>query len=324
MSGSGSITYQVVAVFRELQKSGESKRDAKKRNRRALHQLTGRWVPLNMTPVDGIYAFKTHKVYLNMAINYAKWCRAQYGIWNLTQLDMATMGTRYVKECYLDRGRTAYTLRTVLPALDKLALAVERKFRCSVGKVDRKALGPLPKRHRSLRRWAGAYEPEHASAVVAWVAERHLLVSLVLDLQWRCGLRISEAVGLRARMVDLEAGVLRIEDTTITKGGRDRKVELPIPKELLVRLVPLVGNARGPEDRIFGRLRDDSVRRWMRRACDALGMSRHGTHGLRYRFAKNLLSQLATEGVDKVKAMTHVAEALGHSRPGVTRTYVRD
>ena len=46
----------------------------------------------------------------------------------------------------------------------------------------------------------------------SWVPLRHRIMPLLFRLLYRCGLRLSEALHLRVRDVDLEQGVLRIMD----------------------------------------------------------------------------------------------------------------
>lgn len=326
--GAGSLTYQVQEAFKALLRPGESKRMAKRVRQAEILAATGEMLPLNRVQVDHIFSFKTMRVYTNLSIGFVTWAKREYGIRHLTQLDMATMATRYLREEMVGR-RSAYTVKTVYAALSKVPVAVRHRWGCDVGRIEREALGRMPVRRLEDRIWAGEYQPEEFEAIVRWLRAKRSkkagLAAIVVEVQRHCGLRISEAVGLRARMVDVGAGVLRITDTNITKGGRDRGVELPVPPHLMERLAPLAQAAlaaRGPEARVLP-LRDDYVRRLVREACGSLGIRPHGTHGFRHSYANARFCQLVAAGADREAAQAAVAEDLGHSRPGITTTYVR-
>lgn len=329
--GHGSLIYQVQEALKSILRLGESKRAAKKARQQDVFLTTGQLLPLNQVQVPWIYSIKTLKVYLNMAVTFALWCRRVYGVRHLAEIRLPEMGTCYIQERFLDRQRSAWTVKTVIAALTKLAVAIEHHTgSTTVGRIDREALGTLPRRRKRDRKWAGAYPENAAEAVINWIARRRTRkarsAAFVLELQWRCGLRISEAAGLRARMVAPAASVLVITQTNITKGGRDRRDPLPVPTSLMERLMPLVETAEaagGPETRIFD-LRPDYVRRRVRQACKALEIERHGTHGFRHAFANEMLNGLLARGLAWEDALAEVAEALGHSRSGITLTYVRE
>lgn len=73
---------------------------------------------------------------------------------------------------------------------------------------------------------------KHADAchVLSIVPHRHWIMPLLFRMLYSCGLRISEALNLKVRDVDLHAGVLMIMDG---KFNKDRLV--PLSKELLHR-----------------------------------------------------------------------------------------
>lgn len=327
MAGPGSLVHQVQESIKSLCHYGESKRAWKLRRQAEILQSTGQAVPLPRIVLDEIFSIRTTKTYINLAIGFVKWCRQQYGIRYLTQIRMAEMGTRYVREQFLSRTNpSGWTVRTVLAAIAKLSAGVKRRYGCDIGQVNRAALGTLPARDKLHKQQAGEYPAEDAQAIIEWVASRRShqaqLAALILELQWRCGLRVSEAAGLRARMVDDAAAVLRITNTNITKGARDRAVPLPIPPELLDRLVPLVqaAAAHSHEARIF-RVCPGYVRWRVRQACRVLGIRRHGTHGYRYRFCNDRMDERLRQGIARFQALRDTSEELGHSRPGAAMTY---
>jgi integrase len=283
---------------------------------------------LNQVHVNWVYSIRTAQVYINLCVGFVVWAKRRYGIRFLTQIDMAVMATRYLREEFIDRKRSAYTIKTVYASLAKLPVAVRQKWGYNIGTIDREALGPMPARRLADRKWAGAYEEAQFTAIVEWMRSKRSpkakLAAVVVELQRHCGLRVSEAVGLRARMVNQGAGALVITETTITKGGRDRLEALRVPPELMARLVPLVAAAHGADGPILHQVTADYVRKLVRTACDQLNIPRHGTHGFRHQYAQQRYAELISAGVGHDEAMRQVAEDLGHSRPGITRTYVRE
>lgn len=326
MGGPGSLTHQVQEALKAVAQFGQSKRAARVALQAEIMRKTGEFVHLNDIPLSLIFGVKTMRDYVGHGVRFAQWARRHYGIRFLTQLRMETMATKFVREQYLDLGRSAYTVKAVLPALDKLAVAVRQKWGADIGRVDRAALGPLPKRRLQDRLWAGAYEPEEAEAIIRWVGGRRSkkaqLAALAMELQWRCGLRVSEACGLQARMVDLGTSALVIQETNITKGGRARANPLPVPPKTLERLRPVVKAASGEAARLW-LIRPDYMRRLVRQACAVQQIETHGSHGFRHRFACDLYDQAIADGNNHQEATKIVSVALGHGRPNITRTYVR-
>lgn len=326
MGGPGSLAHQVQEAMKTLLQFGESKRSAKLRRRAEIQMETGKELPLSRIVVPEIYSIKTMQTYLNLIIGFVRWCRTRYGIRYVTQIRMTEMATEYMRLQLAKEKPSGWTIRTTLSALNKFPEAVKRKYGCDIGQLDRAALGVLPSRRKGDKQVDREYPPEQARAIVDWIAgrpqHRARLAALVLEVQWTCGLRISEATGLLPRMVDCAAGVLRITDTNITKGGRDRNVPLPVPDGLIKRLAPLADAAvaRGPRARVLP-VRTHYVRWRIRQACRALGLERRGTHGYRYRFVNDRMTELLQAGHGLASAMRQVSEAVGHSRKDVVRTY---
>lgn len=326
MGGPGSLTFQVQESLRTLERFGESKRTAKRARQAQILTETGIEVPLSRIVVPEIYSIKTMTTYLNLIVGFVHWCRTCHKIRYVTQIRMETMATEYLRLQLAKKKPSGWTVRTLLSALNKFPEGVRRRYKCDIGRVDRLSVGVLPARRKKDKRVDREYPPGHARAIIDWVAARRQrraqLAALVLEVQWTCGLRISEATGLLPRMVDRSAGVLLITDTNITKGGRDREVPLPVPDVLIKRLAPLVDAAvaRGPKARVLT-VRPHYVRWRVRQACRALGLERRGTHGYRYRFVNDRMVRLLQEGRSKAAAMRKVSEETGHSRPDVIRTY---
>ncbi len=143
----------------------------------------------------------------------------------------------------------------------------------------------------------------------------------LIAVLWRCGLRISEALALELRDVDLDAGTVRVRHG---KGDRSRTVGLDEQTAALLarwldRRKKLGPGARAP---IFctlqgGRLESSYVRRLLPRLAGKAGIDRRvHAHGLRHTYA----AELAREGT----AINVIRDALGHTSLAVTDRYLRD
>ena len=143
----------------------------------------------------------------------------------------------------------------------------------------------------------------------------------LIAVLWRSGLRISEALSLELRDLDLEAGSIRVRHG---KGDRSRTVGVDEQTSALLarwldRRRTLSPGARSP---IFctlrgGRIDSSYVRRLLPRlACKAGIERRVHAHGLRHTYA----AELAREGT----AINVIRDALGHTSLAVTDRYLRD
>ncbi len=143
----------------------------------------------------------------------------------------------------------------------------------------------------------------------------------LIAVLWRSGLRISEALSLELRDVDLDAGSIRVRHG---KGDRSRTVGVDEQTAaLLARWIDrrrgLSPGARSP---VFctlqgGRIDSSYVRRLLPRLAAKAGIDRRvHAHGLRHTYA----AELAREGT----AINVIRDALGHSTLAVTDRYLRD
>jgi len=143
----------------------------------------------------------------------------------------------------------------------------------------------------------------------------------LIAVLWRCGLRISEALALELRDVDLDAGTVRVRHG---KGDKSRTVGLDEQTTALLarwldRRKKLSPGARAPIFCTLQGARIDSsyVRRLLPRLARKAGIDRRvHAHGLRHTYA----SELAREGT----AINVIRDALGHTSLAVTDRYLRD
>ncbi len=147
-----------------------------------------------------------------------------------------------------------------------------------------------------------------------WIGLRD---AAVLLLMYGAGLRIAEALSLKAR--DLPLG----ETLVVTgKGNKQRVVPLlPVVRDAVARYAlacpwPLAGDAALFRGAKGGALGQGMVQKAMARARIALGLPETATpHALRHSFATHLLSA----GAD----LRSLQELLGHASLGSTQIYTK-
>ncbi|MDP1668079.1 tyrosine recombinase XerC [Phaeovulum sp.] len=151
-----------------------------------------------------------------------------------------------------------------------------------------------------------------AQAEEPWIAARD---GAVLTLLYGCGLRISEALGLKGSDLPL-ANALRITG----KGGRERIVPvLPAAATAVAEYLRLCPYRAAPEHALFrgargGPLNPRLVALAMQRARMSLGLPATATpHALRHSFATHLLAA----GGD----LRAIQELLGHASLATTQIY---
>ena len=165
--------------------------------------------------------------------------------------------------------------------------------------------------------------PEAASRVVSldqaldeepWIAARN---TAIFALLYGCGLRISEALGLRRSEAPRNADdALRVTG----KGGKQRIVPvLPAVAAAIANYLRLCPYSPGPDGPLFlgargDRLNPRMVQRAMEKLRSALGLPATATpHALRHSFATHLLAN----GGD----LRAIQELLGHASLSTTQIY---
>jgi integrase/recombinase XerC len=145
-----------------------------------------------------------------------------------------------------------------------------------------------------------------------WVSARD---AAVVTLLYGCGLRISEALGLDARLLPLP-DTLRIRG----KGGKEREVPvLPAARAAVDRYAALCPHELSPGTPLFRAIRGGAlgprhVARVMEQARMQLGLPASATpHAMRHSFATHLL--------DAGGDLRAIQELLGHASLSTTQAY---
>lgn len=299
-------TYQVKTTLQEIFTPGVSRHTLKKQG--LAHQR--------------ITSNGTMKTYQKTCSRFARWCKQRYDTKLIGRIT-PTMARAYITELRDNEAAGSY-LDKIQSAVRKLDTAMKyRGWR----DADAPDLLETGWGWRSDYQPERRYTPDQAEAIIDNLADhaRDAQATDVAKLQTIAGLRISEAVQLRAEDIDPENCTIRADRGT--KGGRPR--EITVDDEHREYLADLRDRAEGHEDgHVFrgrgsmGRSLKRRVQDAVRHACDRLGIECFGTHGFRKSWAQERFGDLRDEGLDREAAGQRVAEQLGHNRTSILKSYL--
>ncbi|HSF82874.1 MAG TPA: tyrosine-type recombinase/integrase [Anaerolineales bacterium] len=168
-----------------------------------------------------------------------------------------------------------------------------------------------------------AYTEEQAQAIITHIAPQNPIVARLLTLMWASGLRVTEAVYLRAQDINLESGMVSLNqegNVNRTKGGKPRTFPYsPWAQEFMAAL------KYSPDIQPTGHLftdrqgLPDRARMLVRKACWELGIQPLATHGYRKTFSVEEYHRARSHGADDRQALLETSIKLGHNRIDVTR-----
>jgi len=153
------------------------------------------------------------------------------------------------------------------------------------------------------------YFPEQAERIIEWIINIDPISARALHVMQKTGLRIREAVYLRAQDIDVATCFITLEgNVNHTKGGRPRQVRISPEETPFLSEIKAIGE-KNPTGHIFhdrGSL-PDRVREQVRKACKALGIPCLGTHGFRKTFAAQNYKNRIEAGADDDQAQDMIA-----------------
>lgn len=134
---------------------------------------------------------------------------------------------------------------------------------------------------------------------------------LLIQLMYGCGLRVSEAVKIKIRDLDLDRRIL-----TVRKGKGNKDRQLPIPESLIDSLKDSITRRKylfeGRKNHIAQKTAHEIVKKSSRKAKITKKVS---CHTLRHSFATHLLES----GTN----LRYIQKILGHSRLQTTQIYTK-
>jgi integrase len=164
------------------------------------------------------------------------------------------------------------------------------------------------------------------------LSNKHLVLPAVYRLLYGCGLRISEALALKQKDMDLKQGIAIVRSS---KFDKDRLI--PMSPSLTRYLEPYsqkIHTLSGSEGFFFIKkdktaLAPDVVYKNFRYILWKIGISHGGKgrgprlHDFRHTFAVHSLNQMVRQGVDLYCALPILSTYLGHASVAATERYVR-
>lgn len=161
---------------------------------------------------------------------------------------------------------------------------------------------------------------------------RSYVVSLLFRMIYSCGLRVSEAINLTVRDVDLVQGILHIKETKF-----DKERLLPVHDDLLARIklyFKKVHTYSGQDAPFFPNPRREfyntsSVYSMFRERLWAAKISHGGkghgprVHDLRHTFAVHYLRRMVLNGEDLSVDLKYLSVYMGHTSITSTQHYLR-
>ena len=165
-------------------------------------------------------------------------------------------------------------------------------------------------------------------------------IPCLLRLLYSTGLRITEAVSLRNKDVDLKKNMLRVGTWGSTKNGEERLIPIcsSLKNNLLKYLhyrsmLPVMG-ITDADHAFFVKLNGEAVSssnayRWFKKVYTRCGIAYRGdrfgprVHDLRHTMASHSLVKMIREEMDIYAALPLLAACLGHKTLTATEGYVR-
>lgn len=170
-----------------------------------------------------------------------------------------------------------------------------------------------------------AYSPQQAERILEFIKEYGTkkygpVTALIVELMIAVGLRISEAVYLRAENIDESERVVWLEkNRNRSKGGRPRETLQYDESDAAFMFALKQQGKQNPTGHIFINRKSlgDNVGIEIRRACTVLEIESLGSHAFRKRNAQDLHADLMANGLSDSEARLQVAKHLGHNRINV-------
>jgi len=206
----------------------------------------------------------------------------------------------------------AFLLENHPSSYASLALAAIKFFYKTVLLQDL-ILNPPKKEHKI----PSVLSREEVSGLLSSVS--NLKHSILLELLYGCGLRVSEVVKLKKEDIDFKRGLIHVKQA---KGGKDRY--LPIPSKIVPKLEFFLRHSTDPENPYLFQARPDknghitkgTAQAVVKQATQKAGITKNvSPHTLRHSFATHHLES----GTD----IRIIQRLLGHSSVKTTQLYTQ-
>ena len=241
------------------------------------------------------YSLKTIKIYLS--------CLQEY--FNFQKINPEKANEEKIKQFLLSKQSKKYSSQTI-----NLYLNAIKFFYREVLKIPQKINLKFAKRSKKLPIVLSRKEIKNIIETIK--NPKH---KLIISLTYGAGLRISEAINLKIKDIDLEELTIHLKDA---KGKKDRITIFP--EKIKTDLRNLITD-KNSDDHIFesergGKLTERTAQKIFKNALQKTDIKKNATfHSLRHSFATHLLEN----GVD----VRYVQELLGHQNIRTTQVYTQ-
>jgi len=257
-----------------------------------------------------VFHYPTYRKYLNSCWSIIQPIQEKYGINMLIKIRPWMIREEFERR--IREGQSAWTLWAYRSALIKLEYGIENMYGYLVRLVPRDMILPPRKVVKRIDRFA--YTAKETAAMLQAAYQQCASAAVVLELIAYTGLRLHEALNLRA--LDIQADTL-----TVFKGKGGKRREVPIPNKALDLIEELM-EGKAEMDLLFPELTQSKVRNCMEKTCAIVGIKVHKPHNLRHYYAVKQYKQARDAGMDDKEARLKVSRNLGHNRKSVTYAYI--
>lgn len=313
----GGIDFQVNTVFQE---SGIFQPGISKHAEKAAARDTGARTWADLGRELRIYSYGTAQTYKDTWHQCARWCKENLGVKNIEKIQAnhvrAFLETRIadgIKYSTFERECAALSkFENALNAYaEKKGLDVQYNFRNAIKEVKQEASQVLDRTVETR-----AYEAP-TSLISAISTEKYQVVA---SIQYEGGARLNEV--WRIEKEDLrgiredphtgkQVGVIEVAG----KGGKEREIAVsPETYEKAASLIEKNGNMNFDKN---------EYRAILKEAALGSGQDYHGSHGLRWNYAQDRMTELEKTSMTYEERLQTVAWEMGHERADITEHYLR-
>jgi hypothetical protein len=318
----GSVGSQMINLFNNsgINQIGESKFDARNEARKTLSESGQSATSENIASLTGIYSYGTAETYLDKWVECGKFAKDEFGVRNIEQLT-----SEHIKaylESKVEEGVAYSTFQVNAAALEKLETALNMYSE----KFDKGNEYGFKEAVSEVRITASA-ELTRFSGDRAYDAPRALINSLSDDshrlaasVQLEAGVRVNETAKitegqLRGIATDTHTGIAVGKFEFEGKGGKMNEGQMsPETYEKLVAHIAEHGSFQ---------ISADSYRNDLKNASNESGQDYNGSHGLRWSFAQERVSELQQHGHSLFVSHGIVSGEMGHNRVEITEHYTK-
>jgi site-specific recombinase XerC len=302
----GSPVFQVNQVFETVRNIGESKHDAKAEAREA-----GASTKAEIAKEMGVHSYGTFDKYRDISINAFKEIREEFGVKDITNLTGEHI--QHFLDAKVEAGIARSTFDTYSSAMQKLEVALNRfseqnnldksySFSSSINESRSVA-------HQEIQRPDVSRAFSNPESLIKEISnETHELAARV---QHEAGLRISELGEIKNVR----------EDSFDVKGKGGKERECSVSRETMKDLKDYLKNNNFK----WSESQKNAYRESLKEAAERSGQqyNGNGSHGLRWNYAQERMSELQQAGHSYESAQVQVSQEMGHERADITEHYLR-